>query len=172
MRLIAINVFICKFLLHERLKTTGRRVKAAGGTGSIGHIYGDLTRMADRRESAAHALLRRGADDDRSDLITGVVEFGYRKLVLDNFSGIGGPPRLPADIGSRLLAHDAEVSAGGAAQFLRALRVAPGAGFGALQQLVRHAMGRRHGGRLRQGSGNFNKNAEHGGRVHQTSKSG
>lgn len=34
--------------------------------------------------------------------VPSVVEFGYRKLVLDNFFGLSGPPRMPADIVARL----------------------------------------------------------------------
>lgn len=49
------------------------------------------------------------------------------------------------------------------------MRVAPGPGFGALQQLVRHAVHRRYSGRGSEGSGNFNDEAKHGGSVSQTS---
>ena len=31
-----------------------------------------------------------------------VVEFGYRQLVLDNFFGLSGPARVPADVVARL----------------------------------------------------------------------
>ncbi len=34
--------------------------------------------------------------------VPSVVEFGYRKLVLDNFFGLSGPPRMPADVVARL----------------------------------------------------------------------
>ena len=34
--------------------------------------------------------------------VPSVVELGHRKLVLDNFFGISGPPRMPADIVARL----------------------------------------------------------------------
>ena len=34
--------------------------------------------------------------------VPSVVEFGYRKLVLENFFGLSGPARLPADVVSRL----------------------------------------------------------------------
>lgn len=34
--------------------------------------------------------------------VPSVVEFGYRSLVLDNFFGLSGPPRMPADIVARL----------------------------------------------------------------------
>ena len=34
--------------------------------------------------------------------VPSVVEFGYRKLVLDNFFGISGPANLPADVVARL----------------------------------------------------------------------
>ncbi len=37
--------------------------------------------------------------------VPSVVEFGYRKLVLDNFFGLSGPPKMPADVVARL--HDA-----------------------------------------------------------------
>ena len=31
-----------------------------------------------------------------------MVEFGYRKLVLDNFFGLSGPAKMPADVVARL----------------------------------------------------------------------
>jgi tripartite-type tricarboxylate transporter receptor subunit TctC len=34
--------------------------------------------------------------------VPSVVEFGYRKLVLDNFFGLSGPPHMPADVVARL----------------------------------------------------------------------
>ena len=34
--------------------------------------------------------------------VPSVVEFGYRKLVLDNFFGLSGPANLPADVVTRL----------------------------------------------------------------------
>jgi tripartite-type tricarboxylate transporter receptor subunit TctC len=34
--------------------------------------------------------------------VPSVVEFGYRKLVLDNFFGLSGPPKMPPDVVSRL----------------------------------------------------------------------
>ncbi len=34
--------------------------------------------------------------------VPSVVEFGYRRLVLDNFFGLSGPPRMPADVVARL----------------------------------------------------------------------
>jgi len=34
--------------------------------------------------------------------VPSVVEFGYRKLVLDNFFGLSGPPHMPADMVARL----------------------------------------------------------------------
>ena len=34
--------------------------------------------------------------------VPSVVEFGYRKLVLDNFFGLSGPPKMPADVVARL----------------------------------------------------------------------
>jgi tripartite-type tricarboxylate transporter receptor subunit TctC len=34
--------------------------------------------------------------------VPSVVEFGYRKLVLDNFFGISGPPKMPPDVVARL----------------------------------------------------------------------
>jgi tripartite-type tricarboxylate transporter receptor subunit TctC len=34
--------------------------------------------------------------------VPSVVEFGYRKLVLDNFFGISGPAKLPADVVTRI----------------------------------------------------------------------
>lgn len=43
--------------------------------------------------------------------VPSVVEFGYRKLVLDNFFGLSGPPRMPADIVARLNAACNEILA-------------------------------------------------------------
>ena len=40
-----------------------------------------------------------------------VVEAGYRRLVLDNFFGLSGPPKMPADIVARLNAACNEVLA-------------------------------------------------------------
>ena len=40
-----------------------------------------------------------------------VLEFGYRKLVLDNFFGISGPAKMPADIVARINAATNEVLA-------------------------------------------------------------
>jgi tripartite-type tricarboxylate transporter receptor subunit TctC len=34
--------------------------------------------------------------------VPSVVEFGYRRLVLDNFFGLSGPPKMPADVVARL----------------------------------------------------------------------
>ena len=34
--------------------------------------------------------------------VPSVVEFGYRKLVLENFFGMTGPAKLPADIAARI----------------------------------------------------------------------
>jgi len=34
--------------------------------------------------------------------VPSVVEAGYRKLVLDNFFGLSGPPKMPADVVARL----------------------------------------------------------------------
>ena len=34
--------------------------------------------------------------------VPSVVEAGYRRLVLDNFFGLSGPPKLPADVVARL----------------------------------------------------------------------
>lgn len=34
--------------------------------------------------------------------VPSVVEFGYRKLVLNNFFGLSGPARMPADVVARL----------------------------------------------------------------------
>jgi tripartite-type tricarboxylate transporter receptor subunit TctC len=34
--------------------------------------------------------------------VPSVVEMGYRKLVLDNFFGLSGPPKMPADVVARL----------------------------------------------------------------------
>jgi tripartite-type tricarboxylate transporter receptor subunit TctC len=34
--------------------------------------------------------------------VPSVVEAGYRKLVLDNFFGLSGPPKMPSDVVSRL----------------------------------------------------------------------
>ena len=41
--------------------------------------------------------------------VPSVVEFGYRKLVLDNFFGISGPPHMAADIVTRINAAANEV---------------------------------------------------------------
>jgi tripartite-type tricarboxylate transporter receptor subunit TctC len=43
--------------------------------------------------------------------VPSVVEFGYRKLVLDNFFGISGPAKLPADVVARINAACNEVLA-------------------------------------------------------------
>ena len=43
--------------------------------------------------------------------VPSVVEAGYRKLVLDNFFGLSGPPKMPADIVARLNAACNEVLA-------------------------------------------------------------
>ena len=43
--------------------------------------------------------------------VPSVVEAGYRKLVLDNFFGVSGPPKMPADIVARLNAACNEVLA-------------------------------------------------------------
>ena len=43
--------------------------------------------------------------------VPSVVEFGYRKLVLDNFFGISGPAKMPADIVARLNAVCNEILA-------------------------------------------------------------
>ena len=43
--------------------------------------------------------------------VPSVVEFGYRKLVLDNFFGLSGPPHMPADVVARLNAACNEVLA-------------------------------------------------------------
>lgn len=43
--------------------------------------------------------------------VPSVVEFGYRKLVLDNFFGLSGPPKMPADVVARLNAACNEVLA-------------------------------------------------------------
>ena len=51
---------------------------------------------------------------ERSPLVPevpSVVEFGYRKLVLDNFFGISGPAKMPADIVARLNAVCNEILA-------------------------------------------------------------
>jgi len=41
--------------------------------------------------------------------VPSVLEFGYRKLVLDNFFGLSGPAKLPADVVARLNAATNEV---------------------------------------------------------------
>ncbi len=41
-----------------------------------------------------------------------VVESGHRKLVLDNFFGLSGPARVPADVVARLNAGVNEILAG------------------------------------------------------------
>ncbi|WP_341908835.1 tripartite tricarboxylate transporter substrate binding protein [Polaromonas sp. YR568] len=43
--------------------------------------------------------------------VPSVVEFGYRKLVLDNFFGLSGPANLPADVVTRLNAACNEILA-------------------------------------------------------------
>lgn len=43
--------------------------------------------------------------------VPSVVEAGYRKLVLDNFFGLSGPPRMPADVVARLNAATNEILA-------------------------------------------------------------
>lgn len=43
--------------------------------------------------------------------VPSVVEFGYRKLVLDNFFGLSGPARMPADVVARLNAACNEILA-------------------------------------------------------------
>ncbi len=43
--------------------------------------------------------------------VPSVVEYGYRKLVLDNFFGLSGPAKLPADIVARLNAACNEILA-------------------------------------------------------------
>ena len=44
--------------------------------------------------------------------VPSVVEAGHRKLVLDNFFGLSGPPKMPADIVARLNAACNEILAG------------------------------------------------------------
>ena len=43
--------------------------------------------------------------------VPSVVEFGYNKLVLDNFFGLSGPPKMPADIVAKLNAACNEILA-------------------------------------------------------------
>ncbi|MES2509205.1 MAG: tripartite tricarboxylate transporter substrate binding protein [Pseudomonadota bacterium] len=43
--------------------------------------------------------------------VPSVVEFGYRKLVLDNFFGISGPPNMPADMVAKINAACNEILA-------------------------------------------------------------
>jgi len=43
--------------------------------------------------------------------VPSVVEFGYRRLVLDNFFGLSGPPKMPADVVARLNAACNEILA-------------------------------------------------------------
>ena len=43
--------------------------------------------------------------------VPSVVEFGYRKLVLDNFFGLSGPPKMPPDVVARLNAACNEILA-------------------------------------------------------------
>jgi len=43
--------------------------------------------------------------------VPSVIEFGYRKLVLDNFFGLSGPPKMPPDLVSQLNAACNEVLA-------------------------------------------------------------
>jgi tripartite-type tricarboxylate transporter receptor subunit TctC len=44
--------------------------------------------------------------------VPSVVESGHRKLVLDNFFGLSGPPKMPADVVARLNAATNEILAG------------------------------------------------------------
>ncbi len=44
--------------------------------------------------------------------VPSVVEFGYRKLVLDNFFGLSGPAKMPADLVARLNTACNEILAG------------------------------------------------------------
>jgi tripartite-type tricarboxylate transporter receptor subunit TctC len=44
--------------------------------------------------------------------VPSVVESGHRKLVLDNFFGLSGPARVPADVVARLNAGVNEILAG------------------------------------------------------------
>jgi tripartite-type tricarboxylate transporter receptor subunit TctC len=44
--------------------------------------------------------------------VPSVVEFGYRNLVLDNFFGLSGPAKMPADVVARLNAACNEILAG------------------------------------------------------------
>lgn len=45
--------------------------------------------------------------------VPSVVEFGYNKLVLDNFFGISGPPHMPADMVAKINSACNEILAGG-----------------------------------------------------------
>jgi tripartite-type tricarboxylate transporter receptor subunit TctC len=49
--------------------------------------------------------------------VPSVVETGHRNLVLDNFFGLSGPPKMPADVVARLNAAVNEILAG--AEFRR-----------------------------------------------------
>lgn len=44
--------------------------------------------------------------------VPSVVESGHRRLVLDNFFGLSGPPKMPADVVARLNAAVKEILAG------------------------------------------------------------
>ncbi len=126
--------------LEAQARKTGRLDFGSGGPGSIGHIHGELMKIA-MGVNLVHVPYRGGAPMT-TDLISGViplgidvitsylpffksgqlvplavtsaarspllpdvpsvVEFGQRKLVLENFFGMTGPAKLPADIAGRI----------------------------------------------------------------------
>jgi tripartite-type tricarboxylate transporter receptor subunit TctC len=126
--------------VEAQARKTGRLDFGSGGPASIGHLKGDLMRIA-MGVNLQHIPYRGGAPMT-TDLIAGVipvgidvltafvpyfksgqlvplavtsaqrsplvpdvpsvVEFGYRQLVLDNFFGLSGPARMPADVVARL----------------------------------------------------------------------
>ena len=126
--------------LEALARKAGRLDFGSGGPGSIGHIHGELMKIA-MGVNLVHVPYRGGAPMT-TDLISGViplgidvitsylpffksgqlvplavtsaarspllpdvpsvVEFGQRKLVLENFFGMTGPAKLPIDIAGRI----------------------------------------------------------------------
>lgn len=126
--------------LENVARRSGRLDFGSGGPGSIGHIHGELMKLA-MGVNLVHVPYRGGAPMT-TDLIAGVIpcgidvvtaylpffksgqlvpiavtsaarspllpdvpsvtEFGYRKLVLENYFGMSGPAKLPADVVARM----------------------------------------------------------------------
>ena len=126
--------------LEAMARKNGRLDFGSGGPASIGHVYGELMKIA-LGLPLVHVPYRGGAPMT-TDLIGGVIpvgidvltayvpyfktgqlvplavtsasrsplvpdvpsvaETGSRKLVLDNFFGLSGPPRMPAEVVARL----------------------------------------------------------------------